>query len=48
MGRAISLELAKHGCHVAIADADLAGAKNTCEELRTLGVKAEAYQVMLK
>lgn len=46
LGRAISLELAKHGCHVAIADVDLTGAKRTAADLRNMGVKSHAYQVI--
>lgn len=45
LGRAISFELAKRGCHLAVVDVDISGAKQTCEELRALGIKAAAYHV---
>lgn len=45
IGRAISIELAKCGCNIAIADVDLPSAKDCCEELHLLGVKAFPYQV---
>lgn len=45
LGRAISVQLAKQGCHVAIADADYDAAIQTRNDLRTMGVKAEAYHV---
>lgn len=45
LGRALCLELAKHGCLVAIADVDLDGAERTAQDLRRMGVKAKAYKV---
>lgn len=45
LGRAICFELAKKGCHVVIADADIIGAKQTSEELKNLNIKSEAYHV---
>lgn len=47
LGRAISIELAKNGCHVAIADVDLNGAERTAADIRQMGVKSKAYQVIL-
>lgn len=47
LGRAIGLELAKLGCHVAVVDIDENGAEKTAEEIRQLGVKAKAYKVMI-
>lgn len=46
IGRAICIELAKRGCNVAVVDVDLDGAKNCCEDLCLLGVKAFPYEVM--
>lgn len=45
IGRWISIELAKYGCHIAVADIDIDGAKDCCEELHMLGVKAFPYKV---
>lgn len=45
LGRAICMELARRGCHVAIADTDIDGARQTVLELRDLGVKSQAYHV---
>lgn len=45
LGRAICMELARRGCHVAIADVDIDGAKQTMLELKDFGVKSEAYHV---
>ncbi|XP_058448211.1 uncharacterized oxidoreductase YoxD-like [Malaya genurostris] len=44
LGRAIAIELAKHGCHVIIADLDEYNALRTVLELRYYGVKAVAYK----
>lgn len=45
LGRAICIELAKCGCHVAVADIDHSGADKTAQDLKRLGVKARAYRV---
>ncbi|XP_062555712.1 estradiol 17-beta-dehydrogenase 11-like [Armigeres subalbatus] len=45
LGRQIAIELAKEGCHVAVADLDEHGAAKTVLELRYYGVKAAAYCV---
>lgn len=47
IGRAICFELAKRGCNVAVVDVDVEGAKNCCEQLLLLGVKAFPYEVRL-
>lgn len=46
LGRAICIELARNGCHVAIADVDLDGGEKTAQDLREMGVKSMAYKVM--
>uniref|UniRef100_A0A182WAF4 Short-chain dehydrogenase/reductase 3 n=1 Tax=Anopheles minimus TaxID=112268 RepID=A0A182WAF4_9DIPT len=43
LGRALCLRLAQEGCHVAVVDIDQAGAQRTVEDVRKLGVKAEAF-----
>lgn len=45
VGRGISLQLARAGCHVAIADLDEEAAKRTAQEVRTLGRKAISLRV---
>lgn len=45
LGRAISFELARNGCHVTIADVDQDGAEHTANEIRRMGVKSMAYTV---
>jgi hypothetical protein len=45
IGREICLELAKHGCTVAIADINLLSAEATANDLRSAGGKARAYKV---
>lgn len=45
LGRAIAIELAKHGCHVVVADLDEYAATRTVLELQYYGVKAVAYKV---
>lgn len=45
IGKEICLELAAHGCHVAILDVDIGAAKITCIALKEIGVKAFAYKV---
>ncbi|XP_058825302.1 estradiol 17-beta-dehydrogenase 11-like [Topomyia yanbarensis] len=44
LGRAISIELAKQGCHVVVADLDEYNALRTVLELRYYGVKAAAFK----
>ncbi|XP_001688515.2 uncharacterized oxidoreductase YoxD isoform X1 [Anopheles gambiae] len=43
LGRALCLRLAREGCQVAVVDIDLAGSQRTVEDVRALGVKAEAF-----
>uniref|UniRef100_A0A182IZD1 Uncharacterized protein n=1 Tax=Anopheles atroparvus TaxID=41427 RepID=A0A182IZD1_ANOAO len=43
LGRALCLRLAREGCQVAVVDIDLPGAQRTAEDVRQLGVKAEAF-----
>jgi len=45
MGRTIALTLAQEGCHVISADVDIAGARQTADEILCLGRKAFAYAV---
>ncbi|XP_062124343.1 estradiol 17-beta-dehydrogenase 11-like [Drosophila sulfurigaster albostrigata] len=46
LGRDIALELAKLGCHVAVVDIDINGAKETVEKIHQISrVKAKAYKV---
>lgn len=45
LGRGICLELAKHGCTVAVADINLEAAEATVEKIRNLGVKSKAYKI---
>lgn len=45
IGREICLELARSGCNVACLDVDLQAAKKLCDELKLLGVEANAYNV---
>ncbi|XP_063705323.1 17-beta-hydroxysteroid dehydrogenase 13-like [Culicoides brevitarsis] len=44
LGAAISLQLAKQGCNLAIVDLNLEAAQRNATHLRKLGVKAEAYK----
>jgi len=44
-GRAIALELAEEGCHIACADINIAGAEQTCAQVRGKGVKAIAVRM---
>ncbi|KAH8300597.1 hypothetical protein KR018_001406 [Drosophila ironensis] len=45
LGRALCLELARNGCHVAVADINLSGAEETVKHIRkTYGVSAKAYK----
>lgn len=45
IGREICIELATHGCHVAVLDLDVKAAEATCIYLRKIGVQAFAYKV---
>lgn len=45
IGRAIALELGARGCHVAVADIDLAAAEQVAGEVAAQGVRALAVQV---
>lgn len=45
MGQQICIQLAQHGCNVAIADIDLEAAIKTAEMLTKLSVLARAYKV---
>ena len=44
-GKAISLALAKDGCHIVATDIDLEGAKQTAAEVKNLGRKAIALKL---
>lgn len=44
IGREIALNLARHGCNIAILDIDLTMANKTAFELVQMGVKAKAYK----
>lgn len=48
IGQEICLELARNGCNVACLDLDLDAAQKLCNEMRTMGVNAHAYQVSFK
>jgi NAD(P)-dependent dehydrogenase (short-subunit alcohol dehydrogenase family) len=43
-GRGIALMLAKEGCHIVSVDMDLAGAKQTAEDVEKLGRRALAFK----
>ncbi|KAH8382974.1 hypothetical protein KR009_006134 [Drosophila setifemur] len=46
LGRAISLELAKKGCHIAAVDINLPGAQDTVKQIQeSYKVQAKAYEV---
>ncbi len=45
IGKSIAITLAKEGAHIAVCDMQDQAAKETCEELRSLGVKAEAFHM---
>ncbi|XP_002001390.3 17-beta-hydroxysteroid dehydrogenase 13 [Drosophila mojavensis] len=46
LGRAIALELAKQGCHIAIADINLEGAEETVRQINeAFPVRSKAYKV---
>lgn len=44
IGREIAINLARHGCNIAILDIDLKMANKTAAELKQMGVKANAYK----
>ncbi|XP_017082578.1 estradiol 17-beta-dehydrogenase 11 [Drosophila eugracilis] len=45
LGRAISLELAKKGCHIAVVDINLSGAESTVKQIQeSYSVRAKAYK----
>ena len=45
IGRTITLELARHGCQVAVVYASsAAAAEETCAEIRKMSTRAEAYR----
>jgi NAD(P)-dependent dehydrogenase (short-subunit alcohol dehydrogenase family) len=44
LGQQISIKLAKLGCNVAVVDIDFASAQTTADNLRKLGVSAQAYR----
>lgn len=44
IGREIAINLARHGCNIAILDIDLTMANKTASELVQIGVKAKAYK----
>jgi NAD(P)-dependent dehydrogenase (short-subunit alcohol dehydrogenase family) len=43
-GRGIALKLAGEGCHIVSVDVDLAGAKQTADEVQAMGRKALAFK----
>lgn len=43
IGRALALELASRGCHVAVSDINLAAAQETADGCRALGVRSTGY-----
>lgn len=45
MGKAVSLALAKEGCHIVSADLDFEGAQKTAAEVKALGRRAIAAKV---
>lgn len=45
IGRALALEFARHGAHLALADIDEEGMAVTCERAQTQGVEVECTQV---
>lgn len=44
LGREICLALAREGCNIAIVDIDVESSKETVEDCRSLGVKAQFYR----
>lgn len=45
LGRAISLELAKKGCHIAVVDINVSGAEDTVKQIQDIyKVRAKAYK----
>jgi NAD(P)-dependent dehydrogenase (short-subunit alcohol dehydrogenase family) len=45
IGRATALSMARRGCHLALADINLAGAEDTAREAQALGVRATAHRL---
>jgi NAD(P)-dependent dehydrogenase (short-subunit alcohol dehydrogenase family) len=45
IGRAMALALARRGCHLALADIDVAGAETTAEQARVQGVRASVHRL---
>jgi NAD(P)-dependent dehydrogenase (short-subunit alcohol dehydrogenase family) len=45
IGRALALNLAAEGCHVAIADVNEAGLKETADKVRNSGVRVTTHTV---
>jgi NAD(P)-dependent dehydrogenase (short-subunit alcohol dehydrogenase family) len=45
IGRALALNLAAEGCHVAIADVNEAGLKETADKVRSSGVRVTTHTV---
>jgi NAD(P)-dependent dehydrogenase (short-subunit alcohol dehydrogenase family) len=45
IGRAVSLELAREGCDLAICDVDAAGLEQTANEVRALGRRVSSHRV---
>ncbi|XP_017846166.1 17-beta-hydroxysteroid dehydrogenase 13 [Drosophila busckii] len=46
LGRALAIELAQRGCHIAVVDINLAGAEETVAQIKQLAtVKAKAFKV---
>ncbi len=45
IGRAIAMELARQGCHLALADIDEQAVRNTAHEAAALGVRATHHRV---
>jgi NAD(P)-dependent dehydrogenase (short-subunit alcohol dehydrogenase family) len=45
IGRATALSMARRGCHLALADINVAGAEDTAREAQALGVRATAHRL---
>lgn len=44
LGRALCIRFAQEGCAVAVVDVDLEGAARTVDEVRKMGMRAEAFK----
>lgn len=44
IGREIAINLARHGCNIAIVDIDLSMGNKTASELKLMGIDAKAYK----